>query len=455
MCRNMMRKMSVMLIGLCVCLLVCTPVLAATDSAAEKTQIIFLLDASQSMEKEGRWADASDSACMISAALPENYEAALLVYNSEILYREDFGKIGQGTRNVLEKIEMGGYTAPGIALETACSMFGTDATSKRVVFLTDGEISMRNAEATAEALGNYESAVETAEKNNVRIDMFVLPDEDTSNEVKRGTEATSGELYTAGRSQTLEDISVKYLFDLLGIERIDLGEAQTEGEKITVDLQDTYMKNAKILLIAGKPIQDFHVMGQCEEVSVMQGNKVAVAELTNPMQDEVVIDYILEERVGVHAYLIKEYDLKAEIGQAYTSGSGDFDIEVSVLNHQGRQVLDAEHLKDAITISINGTDTEYRVENKTALLAYKTDATESISIEVQAEASGNMIYTSSMAGIVELTVPVVEEKPDYTVLWIVIGVLAVSLILLVVIYNAKKQKKTIKAGKKARASRSF
>lgn len=461
-----MKKVCRLLVALLACILAVSPlfekkVFAGAGSAAEKNQIIFLLDASQSMKKEGRWADASDIACMISAVLPEHYEAALLVYNTEILYREDFGKIGQGTWNALEKIKMGGYTSPGIVLEEACSMFGADTSSKRAVFFSDGEISMQNAEAIEEAFRSYESAVEKASENNVKIDMFVLPDEVTSNEVYWGTEVTSGELYTAGENQTLEDIAVKYLFDLLRIERIDLGEAQTKGEKITVDLQDTYMENAKILLIAGEPLQDFHVMGQCEEVSTLQGNKVAVAKLTNPIQEEVVIDYILESRAGAHAYLIKEYDLKAEIGQAYTSENGDFEIEVNILNHQGRQVLDAEHLREHITFFIDGVNTTYRVEGKTAILAYQTAETENISVEAQADVPGSIIHTSSMIGNVEMTVPIIEERPDYTVLWIVIGVLTVALILLAVIYVVKKQKKKkqrriqVKTARKTLAFRSF
>ncbi|MCC3343989.1 hypothetical protein [Roseburia inulinivorans] len=51
---------------------------------------------------------------------------------------------------------------------------------------------------------------------------------------------------------------------------------------MTVDLQDTYMQNAKILLVSGENIEDFHVTGQCESLNMLQGNKFAVAELENP-----------------------------------------------------------------------------------------------------------------------------------------------------------------------------
>ena len=42
----------------------------------KKKQIIFLLDASKSMQGDGQWIEAADSACMIASALPEEYEVA-------------------------------------------------------------------------------------------------------------------------------------------------------------------------------------------------------------------------------------------------------------------------------------------------------------------------------------------------------------------------------------------
>ena len=119
---------------------------------------------------------------------------------------------------------------------------------------------------------------------------------------------TSGEQYTVGENQTIEEITAKYLFQTLQIEKIffyqismdissvfqrivhcnlpfqwifqfsnrKLGEAVSGEGNMTVDLQDTYMQNAKILLVSGENIEDFHVAGQCESLNMLQGNKFAV-----------------------------------------------------------------------------------------------------------------------------------------------------------------------------------
>ena len=95
---------------------------AEKNEVTEKKQIIFLLDASKSMQGDGQWIEAADSACMIASALPKEYEVALLVYNTEIVYEEDFGNINQKTRHALETVELQCYTTPAVALETAADI---------------------------------------------------------------------------------------------------------------------------------------------------------------------------------------------------------------------------------------------------------------------------------------------------------------------------------------------
>ena len=414
---------------------------AEKDEITEKKQIIFLLDASKSMQGDGQWIEAADSACMIASALPKEYEVALLVYNTEIVYEEDFGNINQKTRHALETVELQGYTTPAVALETAADMFDSAAADKRVVFISDGEISLRDQSKTETAIRQFENMVDQIAEKGIKIDMFAIPNDKTENEVSYGTKVTSGEQYTVGENQTIEEITAKYLFQTLQIEKIELGEAVSGEGNMTVDLQDTYMQNAKILLVSGENIEDFHVTGQCESLNMLQGNKFAVAELENPLERQITMDYSLENRGNVHIYLIKEYFLKADMEKSYTSEEGTFTLKVNVVNHQDKPVLDSETLKNSISVLIDGQESSYEVENGTALVPYQTDKTTNVNVEVTTQTSGNVIHYIETTDMVELTVPVVEEEPDYTVLWIVIISLCAVALLLSVLYERKKQKK--------------
>lgn len=435
-------KLAMLFIGLS--LLFPARVLAAEkNEITEKKQIIFLLDASKSMQGDGQWIEAADSACMIASALPEEYEVALLVYNTEIVYEEDFGNINQKTRHALETVELQGYTTPAVGLETAADMFDSAAADKRVVFISDGEISLRDQSETETAIRQFENMVDQIAEQGIKIDMFAIPNDKTENEVSYGTKVTSGEQYTVGENQTIEEITAKYLFQTLQIEKIELGEAVSGEGNMTVDLQDTYMQNAKILLVSGENIEDFHVAGQCESLNMLQGNKFAVAELENPLERQITMDYSLENRGNVHTYLIKEYFLKADMEKSYTSEEGTFTLKVNVVNHQEKPVLDSETLKDSISVLINGKEASYRVENGTAMVPYQTDETAKVNVEIAIQPSGNVVHYIKTADTVELTVPVVEEEPDYTVLWIVIISLCAVVLLLSVLYERKKQKKTM------------
>lgn len=415
---------------------------AESKKIEEKKQIIFLLDASKSMQGDGQWIEAADSACMTAAALPEEYEVALLVYNTEIVYQEDFGNINQKTRHALETTELQGYTTPAMALEKAVEMFDSGAADKRVVFISDGEISMKGEQETEEAAVQFERAVGYAAEHKIKIDMFAIPKDGTENQVSYGTKLTSGELYTVGENQTIEEITAKYLFQTLQIEKIELGEAVSDEGSMTVDLQNTYMQNAKLLLVSGETvISDFHVVGQCERLNMVQGNKFAAAELENPLEQQIAMDYCLERRGNVHIYLIKEYYLKTDTEKSYTSEDGSFVLKVNVLNHQNQLVLDAADLKDNISISIDGEPRVYEVKNGIALIPYQTDVTTKINLEVDIDTSGNVIHYTKNIDNLELTVPVVEEEPDLTVLWVVIVALCAVVLLLSVIYEKKKQKK--------------
>lgn len=244
-------KLAMLFIGLS--LLFPARVLAAEkneiNEITEKKQIIFLLDASKSMQGDGQWIEAADSACMIASALPKEYEVALLVYNTEIVYEEDFGNINQKTRHALETVELQGYTTPAVALETAADMFDSAAADKRVVFISDGEISLRDQSETETAIRQFENMVDQIAEQGIKIDMFAIPNDKTENEVSYGTKVTSGEQYTVGENQTIEEITAKYLFQTLQIEKIELGEAVSGEGNMTVDLQDTYMQNAKLNLL--------------------------------------------------------------------------------------------------------------------------------------------------------------------------------------------------------------
>ena len=266
---------------------------AEKDEITEKKQIIFLLDASKSMQGDGQWIEAADSACMIASALPKEYEVALLVYNTEIVYEEDFGNINQKTRHALETVELQGYTTPAVALETAADMFDSAAADKRVVFISDGEISLRDQSKTETAIRQFENMVDQIAEKGIKIDMFAIPNDKTENEVSYGTKVTSGEQYTVGENQTIEEITAKELNEkcqcCLKIKASDTAQAAILIEK------NLHTKNYEIL--SDNNIRIFEYVDNPGIVnSLLVNHGISVDECT--VTKESLEDYFNEKMRG-------------------------------------------------------------------------------------------------------------------------------------------------------------
>jgi len=288
-------KLAMLFIGLS--LLFPARVLAAEkneiNEITEKKQIIFLLDASKSMQGDGQWIEAADSACMIASALPKEYEVALLVYNTEIVYEEDFGNINQKTRHALETVELQGYTTPAVALETAADMFDSAAADKRVVFISDGEISLRDQSETETAIRQFENMVDQIAEQGIKIDMFAIPNDKTENEVSYGTKVTSGEQYTVGENQTIEEITAKELNEkcqcCLKIKASDTAQAAILIEK------NLHTKNYEIL--SDNNIRIFEYVDNPGIVnSLLVNHGISVDECT--VTKESLEDYFNEKMRG-------------------------------------------------------------------------------------------------------------------------------------------------------------
>lgn len=102
----------------------------AAQNTGKVKQIIFLLDGSQSMAGERRQ-EALDSVLMISSMLPSEYQTALLVYSEDINASVAFDQTMAEHVEELRKINQGGYTNTGAALENALEMFSEDITSEK------------------------------------------------------------------------------------------------------------------------------------------------------------------------------------------------------------------------------------------------------------------------------------------------------------------------------------
>lgn len=431
-----------------VCIVVLTLVapirLCAAEKSTQKKQIVFLLDASKSMKESGYWKEAVDSVFLMSEVLPDNYDIAVLVYNAEVIVKLDFNEFAN--KEQLLEVEMKGYTNPGIAIEEALEMLiGQESAEQRIVIISDGEISMPQREQTEVALMSYEEAISNAVDKGIVVDAFILKNDEIQEQISRAIEGASGAIFTDVSSEKLSLKTIEYLFESLKLERIEIDVSQTNAGQVEVDLLDCYLKSAKVVLWAEQEIADVHVSGQCEQLDVYRGTRHVIAELQEPLNEKVLLEYTLLQKGKVHIYLIKEYDLATNVQAKYKSDENIFELGVNIVNHRDKKLLDIPKIDESMNILVDGKAVDYNVENGVAFFEYATPETKEIDIEVNLDKMNSVIWGNDLKQKIELEVPTTvhteDEEQNYTALWVVIAGLCVAVLFLVYLYERKGQKK--------------
>lgn len=388
----------------------------ALEAHDDISQIIFLLDGSKSMNGE-RWQEALDSVLTISAMLPDNYQTGLLIYSEDVTIQVGFDQSLPEKIPELRETGQRGYTNTGKALEMALTMFDPDAAGqKRVVIISDGEISMRTQAETQTASEYYDSAVRQTMAEGIAIDILLFETEDIEEQITEGADLTEGSVFRRTEYDTAETFSEKYLFEQLGLARIMLGSSDSSDSLSCISLQDTCADRAKILLASGSRIEDIHVACQSKEVQMIQGARCAVIVLDQPMEENVDLQYTLDEKGWMKAFLVKEYNLAVSAEAAFQPELNAQCIQVGIVDSSGKDILEDEDIRENTNILIDGEKVQYEVRQGKACITYLTDASRTINLLVDLSGLNSIVNCQGAETSLWLEVPLPEEpeeEPDY------------------------------------------
>lgn len=431
------------------------PVHASEEGSVERKQIIFALDGSYSMTGK-RWQTAVDCIAMVEAMLPPDYETAVLVYNSEVVYHIEFGQMTESRLEEIRNLERKGYTNTGAAVAAALESFSAGALQeKRILIFSDGEISMKGQQETEAALLLYQDAVDSALTQDVRIDAFLFEDAEIESQITDAPAFTGGYLFQEGDSgmnrpaadtgdQSVGRFAEEYLFGQLGIGRVVLGASEAAGNTVEISLQDSCSEQVRILVTADTAIEDIQVSCQSEEVRIIRGEWFAVAELVRPREDAVTLQYTLTEPGRVNTYLTKEYDLAVEMEAAYVPELSGHEIRIRIRNTEGENLLEQEAINRKPEIYIDGSKADYTLEQGQAVILYPVESSREVSVKVDlGHLEGRVVCTGGEGSLyLELPPPPEPPEEEESYLWVYIvvtGVCIVFLVLLLLLHGTKKK----------------
>lgn len=437
---QIVRKLPLFMVAFLILLSVC-PAEARERRPGEEKEIVILIDCSQSMTEVDENRLAFDFISEVVHASPRHYRFGVIGYNREVCICVPPGSGPEEIDNALKDVSYRDYGNAGEGISAALSLLEQGRGSKQILLITDGENMMESAEHTEESVSLFESMVEKAAADDIRIDIINLGGriEDEAN-VYGAAQGTGGLIYDLESGEDFERFAEKYLFGEENIRSQPSGRIDGSLGDLTVRLPDQLMEKAKIFL-AGKQ-QDVNLTVNCEAdgLRVFKGINYSLIEIEKPVSEEVKIHISSENTLGINAYLMTEYDCDIEAVYDYIPETQMAEIQAEIKNPEGRSLLDGQLKEGGFRIYINGEESQYRINGSKILADRKAVQDEAVKMEVDFDGLYGNYYGNHMAEI-NVILPVAEEEEpvDWFFRSVILVFAAVMLILFCML--AKKGKK--------------
>lgn len=428
-------------------------------------EVVFLLDTSVSMNKQDKDGLAVDAVRQAVYSLPENYQVGLVAYNTGIQTIISFGEDIASWDEALDDIVYSGYTNAGEALQQAIGMFSDrEDVNRYIVMLTDGEIDMPTSQEKDFSRFQYEKAVQEAKARGIKEYIIAIGSEwnETEIHIFDGAEKTDGAIYWEGQSGSVSEIMNRILYERFCFpgKALELSE-ESEG-KISVNLPASGAEYVRILLLTEQEMPDISVECNAETSTVHTGRNFAVIDIEQSIGQTVEISYEPADISAMKAYIQIGYKAEIETQVTYRremeNGTGRqevgetlpeyihlADVEIS-LKGQAGNLWDNEYYEGLeIPFTINGIPAIGNIHNGNILYSMRVEDLQETVVELDISSLPEH-YEIQQPVVITFTLPEypqpeVEQKLDYRPLWIILGVLSLSLVVLLAL-EMKKERKT-------------
>lgn len=455
-------RFNVVLLGIICC--VCLEVdIYAKESVSKDKAVVFLLDASGSMNTNDRERLAIDSIAQFVYSLPSDYRIGFVAYNSDIT--ASYGFVKTKKRNQLmskaEKVTYDGYSNAGVGLEKAVNLLNKQEgiAEKYIVLLSDGEILMEDNETTKTAKAKYKKAYKTAKKSNIKIHVIGLEDEmeDEGNFIFSAAEYTGGKTYYTPKALKLQSAIDSILNNELQIKQSTAAIVDTDGglEKVSVSLPYTYASKVRVLLTSVSPIKNLNTSFQAENATQVNGERYSLIELNHPTGDalelsfqggtgsQVRINVIPEYRVTPTAEVSYRDEIPLEEEARYYNRTAEVVYSFHDADNEEVQLWTQDYFQHVKLALLNGEESkEFSLKEGTLKQEIKVETDSDYKTEID---YSNMLVNVIEIGDVEVSLEAppelpVEEEPPYLLIAFIVFLVIVIVVVAVITWRKRRQK---------------
>lgn len=321
------QSLSLFLSILFVAISLVAPAYAADGAEPAETghAVIFVLDASNSMNSNDRDRLAIDSIAQLIYSLPSDFEVGFAAYNTEVT--AETALVDSGHRGTVmaaaETVRYIGYTNAGAGLSLALEQLkATQAVDKSVVILSDGEIVMQNDQKTAESSNLFQTAVAAAQKNGVKIHVIGLGEdmEDRENTIFSASSTTGGASLHAPKAADIQTAVDTLLLEQFQVRKTTAAIVNVSGqeERLSVDLPGSHASKVRVLLTSASPIQNLKADFTAYSGEQVGGTHYALIEMTRPTSERINLSFHGEAGSQVKVDVITEYCVSAQAETTYS-----------------------------------------------------------------------------------------------------------------------------------------
>ncbi len=444
----------------------------------QNTEIVIVLDCSQSMENVDSQYKIPDFVKELSAIVPRNYSIGVVAYNEEVCLSLPVGSCYEDIEENLNNTVYKQYGNAGAGLLEAVGLLENESADRRILMISDGEIMMKTEEQTEESAEAYTRAVKKAQNQDIVIDVVALGQRiEEGYTVYSAAEDTGGQIYELTNSEELASLAEQRFIPEWKIKKSNVGTLTGTGGELSVKLPDCCMEKAKILLLGEPQNENLTVNCKADEINIYKGENYTVVEVHRPESEEIKIQMSSEQSMDIKAYLVAEYDLLLTTGYTYIPGTnamtnlgtdtvadtetgnadiltedetdteidtdiGMAQIWLTVENPYGENLLEG-HLDDSrLKVYLNEKECEYTIEDGKLWIQEETTQDLAVTLRVEPDGLyGNYYGTLEVSRQIIVPQPIEEPEPIDWFFWLVIGAFVIAMLLLFIL--ARKRSRAI------------
>ncbi len=435
---------------------------AADEADLNTKAVVFLLDASGSMQTNDPNGYALDGIAQLIYTLPTNYEVGFVAYNTDVSASQPLVENDQREKimKIAHEVKYRGYSNAGAGLEQAVGILTeSKAAEKHIVLLSDGEVLLANEEKTEFSRESYQAAMEMAKAEGMNIHVIGLGEEmeDTANSIFQAAAYTQGGSWYSPKALDIQAAIDSLLTKQLGIKQVTAAILETNGkvENVSIDLPFSHANKVRVLLTGSSALKNLQTNFKAESASQRNGERYSLIELEGPKSEQMEIQFLAEAGNQVRITLIPEYravaqaEISYQDSEPFNEGTEVYHREATISytfygkENEHIQLWTEEYFQqEKILLKEGETQSEKALDK--GRLTSKMIVTEASQIVTSFDCSSLPVNVLSLSPVeIELEEPPLlpREEPPY-VLYIVLALAGLG-ILVVLFYRKKPKPETI------------